>query len=54
MDSGLCADHMALDICSGELVTGAGESMVSKYGAMNIFMNDAGVARDNVMLPTSS
>jgi 3-oxoacyl-[acyl-carrier protein] reductase len=53
LESGLSAEHIAVDVSDAGLVAGACEGILSKHGAVDILINNAGIARDNVMLRMS-
>jgi 3-oxoacyl-[acyl-carrier protein] reductase len=52
-NQGYSAEHMAVDVSSSDLVSGACKSILDKHSAVDILVNNAGITRDNLMLKMS-
>jgi 3-oxoacyl-[acyl-carrier protein] reductase len=47
------AEHIAADVSDAEFVATTCDSILSKYGAVDVSVNNAGITRDNVLLRMS-
>jgi 3-oxoacyl-[acyl-carrier protein] reductase len=54
LSAGHSAEHLAVDVSDALLVAGACEKILSKHGAVDVLVNNAGIARDNVVLRMSN
>jgi 3-oxoacyl-[acyl-carrier protein] reductase len=49
-DKGFSAEHIAIDVSSPEDISSACKTILAKHSAVDVLINNAGIARDNVML----
>ncbi|MDR3273818.1 MAG: 3-oxoacyl-[acyl-carrier-protein] reductase [Puniceicoccales bacterium] len=52
-ESGMGAEHVAVDVSDAGLVAATCESILSRHGAVDILVNNAGITKDNLMLRMS-